>query len=109
MKTIQILPTKTKADYLSLVEDYSSREWGRAIELKNPRTDMELIDYVTILLMNFWQSMTQQNHKFLFAGMQSPEVYLKKPPDGNTVVMGWKIGVYEKKKQKSKKPDVPGR
>lgn len=99
MKTIPIIPTETEADFDHWLENYSGHQWGNAISVEKPKDEFALIDYVNIMLMNFWHSISKQDHSFSFTGINFPEICIEEKDD--RLVIAWKIQVYKNQAEDS--------
>lgn len=101
MKTIKILPSKTEADFLNLLDNYSEKEFRKGIQFEKPEEEVNLLATMNILMMNCWQSLIEHPDELFVMGLSYPELGIQRSKDGKAEVFYWKMRVYKKKE----KPD----
>lgn len=99
MKTIKILPTKTEADFLDLINNYSEKEWKHGIQFEKPEEEVNLINTMNLLIMHCWQTIVQHSDELFVTPLGYPRFGIQRSKDGKAEAFYWKMRVYESKER----------
>jgi hypothetical protein len=100
MKTIKVFPplNPDESDLSGLPAD-----WQNGIKVKKVTECKDLLDYINVLLINFWHSMVAESGKLRFCEFRGPQIKMQE--DGENTILSWSITILEEDKPEEDKPE----
>lgn len=89
--------TKDEKELMDFVDSHEGQMLGNSIVVERPKTQEGFFDFAHILFLNFWQSLSRLDGKYiLHEDLSIPNLSMEKD-GGDQIVLKWEQRIFVKK------------